>query len=157
MSQRPTSRRTRQFLARGDDIAFYPYDASPGGFRAMKAMLDSDDSDRDEEGSVPGTAILYQKKLSDQPLPNAWTDKDPILRKSGLRISMPTTVRAAVDARKAIFECNGFPPSRGQFSRQVEVLKDLGFGDETIILEALAQANGNVQLAAKLLQRHACN
>jgi hypothetical protein len=45
-------------------------------------------------------------------------------------------------------------PMKARFSRQIGVLKRMGFGDESVILTALTEAAGNVPRAAKLLMRN---
>jgi hypothetical protein len=158
LSERPSSRRTEQFVARAQDMIFHPYEISPKGYRAMKATLDTDEPVGEEEDGLSPTTIQYRKRISNQPLPNAWVAKDRPCYNSALMLLMPTkSSMNSVGTRRSTFECRISPRSRTRLAQGVEVLKKMGFGDETVILEALVETNGNVQLAAQLLQRHACD
>jgi hypothetical protein len=68
-----------------------------------------------------------------------------------LRVSVGSTTCEPRSGRRVTFESRA--PSRGRYSEAVEVLKAMGFRDEEVILQALREADGNIQRAAKLLQR----
>jgi hypothetical protein len=147
-AQRPTSRRTAAFRARVQDLTFDTYDTSLDGMRVLQSMLESDD---DEPETVETTNTRYRKRLAHCPLPNPWVTKDrgksSVLRTSALRLScLPAGI---ADGHRHFVKS---PTVKSRFSKQVAALKNMGFDDEIGILEALAETNGNVQLAAKLLQ-----
>jgi hypothetical protein len=154
-AKRPTSRRMKLFLAQGQDRALDGYDSQGDGLRAMKSMIG--DQFNEEEEEPQRTNRRYRKRISNQALPSTWSpqrrDKYSVFHASALRLSLPVSVNLPADQatpKKVTFESPAGQKSR--FLKQLVALKDMGFDDETIILEALTQANGNVQLAAKLLQ-----
>jgi hypothetical protein len=146
-AQRPISRRTRASHARGQDLVLDSYDSSPDGFRTLQSMLEPDPEPIDDANR---TKTRFRKRIGNHPLPNPWVEsrnnRYSVFHSSGLRISFRPSIGTPTAARS--------PIARSRFSKQVAVLKNMGFDDETDILEALAEANGNVQLAAKLLQNH---
>jgi hypothetical protein len=157
-SQRPISRRTTAFLARAQDLALYGCEASGKGLRPAKSLIDDGDTLVTEEDSVLSvTNLQYRKRISSQPLPNAWIFKERIsdsrLKAEGTEetwLSTPSDLPSAVDGGLSA-------ESSQEFSHEVEALKGMGFDDEIIILDALAETNGNVQLAAQLLGSYECD
>jgi hypothetical protein len=152
-SERPQSGRMKKCLAQVRDQALDTYDCSISGLNAMKALID-DDSDQPEEPQR--TNLRYKKTISNQPLPTPWStpkSKYSVFQTSALGLSQPTTLRSSAElsARHVSFDSRGCGTEKGKFAQQLAALKNMGFNDEEIILEALVQTNGNVQLAAKLL------
>jgi hypothetical protein len=138
---RPVSRRTRAILARGQDLQLDQFDSSPDGMRILQSAL-AECSDDGEIGAPPVVEPMRVRpslRPSDRPLPNPWSDRkrDRPLYASGLRLSFGNSP--------------GF-----EFSRELEMLKEMGFSDEGRILQALSEAKGNVLLAAQLLERGVC-
>lgn len=156
LSRRPVSRRTRDFVARSHDIIMDQFDACPEGLRIMKGIIDAEDDDDDSE-PIP-TELNYRSKINDRPLPNPWSrdrlgiGRRSILKDSALRMSMPIPRKELSAARKVTFEGRTNTQLKSKFSQQLAALKNMGFNDEKVILEALSETNGNVQLAAKLLR-----
>jgi hypothetical protein len=156
-AKRPISRRTRDFYAHAGDLALDATDASMDGLRTMKSLL-VDTSDHDEE-QLQYTNVRYRQRISNQPLPAPWStvrqDKRSVFHTSALHLSVPTNLPRSVEVgtgKKAPIECGASSSAKYRFSKQLAALKNMGFADEKIILEALAQTDGNVQLAAKLLE-----
>jgi hypothetical protein len=136
-TQRPISAKSQTLRARGEDQLLDQFDNSPEGIRILQAALD-EISDR-EIGPLPEpTKVRYSARISEKPLPNPWAMKrrDGAIYSSGFRLSFGEFEGSA----------------RMKFSKEVAVLKDMGFNDEDRIVKALCQTNGNVRLAAQLLE-----
>jgi hypothetical protein len=139
-ARRPTSRRTRDFHARCQDQLLDQFEGAPDGMRVLQAIVD--DAGEPEEAPPEPTRIRAAARICERPLPNPWAArrKDGALYASAVRLSFGEREPAA--RRDA----------RIRFSEEVAALKDMGFRDEERILQALCETNGNVHLAAKLLQ-----
>ena len=157
LSRRPVSRKTKDFVARSHDIIMDQFDACPEGLRIMKGLIDADEDEYDSEPQV--TELNYRSKISERPLPNPWgrdrvgIGRRSILKDSALRMSMPIPRREFAPKQKTVtFEGRTNTQLKSKFSQQLAALKNMGFHDEKVMLEALSETNGNVQLAAKLLR-----
>jgi hypothetical protein len=134
-TRRPSSRRMRTFRAKVQDSFLDQIDASPDGFRILPSLLESDEP---EERDPPETTrIRPARKICERPLPNPWSKSDRgVLYSSAVRMSVASPAVSA----------------KARWLKEVALLKGMGFSDEDHILEALCETNGNVQLAAQLLQ-----
>jgi hypothetical protein len=153
-AKRPISRRMHDFLARLQDCNVDPCDLSGDDLdTVVNDELDKEDDD------APPTNIRYRKHVSNQPLPLTWTGQQrtgkSVFHRSAMRLSFAAVAPApgdSITSRKATFDSGGCTSARSRFSRQLAVLRNMGFHDERVMLDALSQTNGNVQLAARLIQ-----
>jgi hypothetical protein len=134
---RPTSRKMADFHARCQDQLFDQFEGAPDGMRVLQSLVDEMEND---DAPAPPMRIRPAGRISDRPLPNPWSArrKEGALYTSAMRLSF-----GGSELRK---------DARLKFSEEVAVLKNMGFRDEDRILQALCETNGNVHLAAKLLQ-----
>lgn len=143
-THRPTSRRMRTFLAKVRDREF---DLAEGSAESCWAMHSAIESEAVEDSARPEvTRVRPARRICERPLPNPWgTNQRGVLYSSALRISVgsQTTPRAQLEGQ------GGTKPLWG---KEVTMLMTMGFGDEERIRQALSETNGNVQLAAQLLQ-----
>jgi hypothetical protein len=134
-TRRPSSRRMRAFRAKVQDSFLDQIDASPDGFRILPLLLENDESE--EHDPPEATRLRPARKPCERPLPNPWGKSDRgVLYSSAVRMSVGSSAVSA----------------RARWLKEVALLKGMGFSDEDHILEALCETNGNVQLAAQLLQ-----
>jgi hypothetical protein len=135
IAQRPVSPKTQTLKARAQDQLLDQFDNSPEGIRILQAAME-EISDQDAGPLPEPTRVKYSARISERPLPNPWTAqrRDGAIYTSGFRLSF------------------GEGSARLKFSREVAVLKHMGFNDEDRIVRALCQTNGNVRLAAQLLE-----
>jgi hypothetical protein len=161
ITDRPISWKTVDFVARSQDVILNQVDASPDSYRVMSFLLDDDDeaSESEEEDEPPEiTRLDYKSQISDQALPSPWsqpTAKNTFMH-SELRVTLPgASISMRRDRAVGLDRESGqhiLPGIKGKFSQQVAALKNMGFGDEKKILQALRETGGNLQLAVKLLQ-----
>jgi hypothetical protein len=156
ITERPISWKTVDFVARAQDMLLDQAEACPDKYRVLQAVLD-DRAETEEEELPEITRLDYLGGISEQPLPNPWAQPSSrnIFVNSGLRVSVGSgsygrKERGAGTSRDATVSFSSGVKSG--FSQQVATLKNMGFSDEKIILQALREANGNVQLAVKLLR-----
>jgi hypothetical protein len=150
-AERPVSRRTQDFEARNQDVLLDQFDSTPEGFSMMRALVENSSESDDEEQPEP-TRVKFVRRISERPLPNPWASKSGrVLCNAGMRVSVGSMTCEPRSSRRVTFENRA--PSRGRYSEALEVLKAMGFKDEDVILQALREADGNIQRAAQLLQR----
>jgi hypothetical protein len=150
-AQRPTSARSNVCLARSRDRALDTYDS----ISSMKSFLE-DESDSDDEPQQ--TNLRYRRRISNQPLPTTFSspkNKYSVFHASGLSLSQPVSIARIPDSSggRDSFGDRDCELEKAMFPRQLAALKKMGFSDDEVILDALVQTNGNVQMAAKLLER----
>jgi hypothetical protein len=117
-------------LAAINDIATIQLEATSSG---MRYLLEEERKKREKKvAQASGTVWEYERQISEDPLPVWWvTGKGSTALAPEGHLSM-----------------------REKFSREIRVLKRMGFEDETVIITALKETAGNVSQAAKLLMRN---
>jgi hypothetical protein len=153
-SQRPQSRRHKLFLARNQDLALDQFDASPEGLHVMKTILDEANDDEFMRIPPAPTALKYRSTVSDKALPNPWSVRKnkAISPFASASLSLPSGSFRSIGT-ETFDELEGWmmPRLKTRFSQQLAALKKMGFSDDDVILQALSEAKGDVQMAAKLL------
>jgi hypothetical protein len=129
-----------QVVATMNDQTMTLFETTAAGIRLLWDAVKKDSGKR----AAPPLAMLptrldFEAGISEEALPIWWS--------SWSAVGEPG-VRTAKDRPT---------PIREKFSREIRELKRMGFGDESVILMALKETSGNVQRAAKLLQRHVPN
>ena len=170
-TERPVSRKTRQFIAKSKDTILDQFDSTPEGFRLIQSLVEeSEESDSDGPLPKPKTNLRYNKKISNKPLPNPWENtsarKRSVFQNAALRLSVPAaslifpensiTIRPEENLplmKTPTFENNFSLGLKSKYAEQIKALRKMGFKDENIILQALSETNGNVQLAAQILKQ----
>jgi ubiquitin-like protein Nedd8 len=148
-AQRPTSARTKLLEARGRDQTL---DSSDHSIIGLNALLEDDDSETQAEPEH--TNLRYRKRISNKPLPTTWSSppsKYSIFHTTALSLSHPVSVARPADSTPR-HESFTFEPSTSQFAQQLAILNRMGFTDDDLVLEALTETNGNIQLAVQLLR-----
>lgn len=214
-TERPTSRKTKDFIARSKDMVFDQFDQSPDGLRILQSFLEESEEAYAEAlaeeqnkkqllemqqqqklnsrraaklnllcDQIPSptlTNVNYHKNISSKPLPNPWTQKKKtknrsVFQTAALRMSVPSPSLLFKDEPSKSKEDNlqmltkpstnsiiptfedftlkskGVSQREDKFADQVATLKKKGFKDEKTIIQALSEADGNVQLAEQLLK-----
>jgi hypothetical protein len=150
-SQRPTSRRTKLFLAHNQDVALDQFDSSPEGLRLMKMVLDEASETEDDPPS--DTNLWYRRVISDRPMPNPWIDRKSRdyspYHSMMMQLSLPSPPQMSEHSDN--WDRTITSKLKVWFSQQMAALKRMGFSDEDVILQALTESKGDVQIAAKLL------
>lgn len=209
-TERPTSRKTKDFIARSKDMVFDQFDQSPDGLRILQSFLEESEEAYAEAlaeeqnkkqllemqkqqkinnrraaklnllcdqpiNTAALTNVNYHKNLSSKPLPNPWSQKKKtknrsVFQNAALRMSVATPSLLFKDeSTRTDDDLSGFTKQSAnsilpsfqskvasriddEFADQVATLKKKGFKDEKTIIQALSEANGNVQLAEQLLK-----
>ncbi|OHS97213.1 Ubiquitin family protein [Tritrichomonas foetus] len=164
-SERPLSRKTRDFIARSKDAVFDQFDSSPEGFRILQSLVD--DSDDFDPSPPHRTNLKYKSRISARPLPDPWNSKPKkrtVFQNVAMRMSVPTAALLfpesprteenlpLIKGKPPTFDSNFSITLKSKFAEQMVALKKMGFHDEDIMLQALSETNGNVQLAAQILK-----
>jgi hypothetical protein len=139
----PAKRGMRDLQSRGQDLFLDQFDNSPEGIRILRLAVE-EVLNEENARALPfePTRIRPTFRISERPLPNPWPRRrrEGPLYASGLRLSLGPVEATAMS----------------EFAREIEVLREMGFNDQRRMLHALAQAKGNVHLAAQLLERGVC-
>ena len=139
-------------IAQSTDLTLAQIESNPDGLRILKSIYEEDINFENPEKKIDFedsfTFIEYEKKLSEKPLPTICFQKifhqDSLINLNSTRINLnDEDFWSENDFKKYL---------KNKFSQQVAILKKMGFDDEQIILQALGETNGNVQLAAQILQ-----
>lgn len=161
-SSRPSSGKTEMFLARSTDIALNQFDSSIEGLRILQSIMSDDYSD--EEIQVNYVDADVPTKPMTKPLTIPKSSSKSFFQSIGVRTTFNGFHRVSMNSQsfkkhispKTEHECIEPVDLREKFAKQVDALKNMGFEDEKTILQALGEANGNVQKAYQLLQHKSC-
>ena len=144
-----------QYIAQANDTALNQIESSADGLRTLTAILDDDK----KEDTIPydccydEPTVICPKptKISDSPLPTLSQTK--IVPSNSFYI-LPTGDECHYEFSNEDFWCEtDFKRYMKQkYAQQVAMLKDMGFDDEQIVLQALGETGGNVLLAFQILQ-----
>ncbi|OHS95976.1 Ubiquitin family protein [Tritrichomonas foetus] len=168
-TERPISSKSKYFLAKAKDQVYDQFDQSPDGLRILQSFMEETEAYEDEfsnnQYSKYLTNIHYKKSISSQPLPDPWNNrrrKKSIFHNTALRLSSPSPALFFKEIPRTeenlplikvpTFESSFSFKLKSKFADQVAVLKKKGFNDENIILQALSETDGNIQLAEQLLR-----
>ena len=153
--QHPFGDETARSTAESTDATCRFIESSPDGLRFLQSILEDDIEEEvleiEEFAFDCPTRIDYQLKISVTPLPTLmfptiYTQNQVIGTSNSRSESIPLNdddFWSETDYKRYL---------KTKFAKQVAALKQMGFDDEQIILQALGETNGNVQMAMQILQ-----
>ncbi|KAK8882616.1 hypothetical protein M9Y10_045258 [Tritrichomonas musculus] len=168
-TERPLSEKTIQFMAQSQDLTYAQFEATPDGYRLLKSVMEEEanqasDSDNRDTGY---TNVNYVSKLSEKSLPNCWKKKKNVFQNTALSLT-PKNFKSLNHTYSSYYKRPNEVPKntwesqaqkkdpinvlKVKFADQINALKDMGFTDEEIILQALRETGGNVRKAEQLLR-----
>lgn len=168
-TERPLSEKTIQFMAQSQDLTYAQFEATPDGYRLLKSVMEEEanqasDSDNRDTGY---TNVNYVSKLSEKSLPNCWKKKKNVFQNTALSLT-PKNFKSLNHTYSNYYKRPNEVPKntwesqaqkkdpisvlKVKFADQINALKDMGFTDEEIILQALRETGGNVRKAEQLLR-----
>lgn len=168
-TERPLSEKTIQYMAQSQDLTYAQFEATPDGYRLLKSVMEEEanqvsDSDSRDYGY---TNVNYTPKLSEKSLPNCWKKKKNVFQNTALSLT-PRNFKNLNHTYSNYYKRQGETPQdtwetqtqkkdskimlKEKFAVQIKSLKEMGFTDEEIILQALRETGGNVQKAEQLLR-----
>jgi hypothetical protein len=138
VAEHPVSYHLNGAVATMEDQTITVFEATVPGFRVLWDAASRECAKR--AGALSASVSKKpepEPSISEDPLPIWWSTCDPVKERF----------------TKMDFGPEWYSPMKERFSREVRVLKKMGFADESVILMALEETCGNIQRAVKLLMR----
>jgi hypothetical protein len=133
-AESPRSAAVNLVVASINDQMINQFETTPGGLKILREALLKEPAERPSRLSP--ARLDFEPRIAEEPLPVWWNP----------HVVDPGRIHRRMRERHS--------PTKERWSNEINALKRMGFGDESVILRALKEASGNIQRAVKLLLRN---